>query len=185
MYHPVFDTRRNYFDANLVIGAHESALSCTKLLASSSHGGLHKVAMSNYSLTLGFARDIEFWSVDNMPEDAHTSVKAYVISNGCDVLVPVYAVISNDLVTDMTDRYIQAKRHAWGVTEVAYVASLYQYIRFPTWSRLLAARIQAELNIVPGWLMLLLPGGHVAVPLRRAADDALLSHRLRRLLEHG
>ena len=158
MYHPVFDTRRNYFDANLVIGAHESALSCTKLLASSSHGGLHKVAMSNYSLTLGFARDIEFWSVDNMPEDAHTSVKAYVISNGCDVLVPVYAVISNDLVTDMTDRYIQAKRHAWGVTEVAYVASLYQYIRFPTWSRLLAARIQAELNIVPGWLMLLLPG---------------------------
>ena len=47
-----------------------------------------------------------------MPEDCHTTLKAFVYSHGADVLVPVYAVISNDLVPGFSDRYVQAKRHA-------------------------------------------------------------------------
>ena len=158
MYHPVFDTRRNFFETNMIIAKHEAHRCASLLLLSSKHGGLKKVAMSNYSLTLGFARDIEFWTADNMPEDAHTTIKAFVYSNGSDILVPVYSVISNDLVVDMNNRYIQSKRHAWGVTEVGYVASLYQHIRFPMWAALLAARIKGELTIVPPFLMLLIPG---------------------------
>ena len=31
---------------------------------------------SNYSLTLGFAAEIGFWTPDSMPEDIHTANKA-------------------------------------------------------------------------------------------------------------
>ena len=158
MYHPFFDTRRNFFETNPIIARHEADRSLIYLLLTYKHGGLDKVAMSNYSITLGFARDIEFWTPDNMPEDAHTTLKAYVYTHGSNVLVPTYAVISNDLVTGMWDRYTQAKRHAWGVTEIGYVAALYPHIRFVTWAKLLAARIKGELTIVPPVLALLVPG---------------------------
>ena len=93
-----------------------------------------------------------------MPEDAHTTLKAFAYSHGADVLVPTYALISNDLVTGMSDRYVQAKRHAWGVTEVGYVAACYQHLRFSTWVKLLGARIKGELTIVPPILAFAVPG---------------------------
>jgi len=91
---------------------------------------------SNYSLTLGFAAEIGFWTPDVMPEDIHTVNKAMVNSFGSRTTVTIPAFICNDLVAGFGDRYQQAKRHQWGsVTELAWLAALFQDmgLRFPAW----------------------------------------------------
>lgn len=91
---------------------------------------------SNYSLTLGFAEEIGFWTPDIMPEDIHTVNKAMVNSFGSRTTVTIPAIICNDLVASMGDRYQQAKRHQWGsVTELAWLAAVFQDmgLRFPAW----------------------------------------------------
>ena len=45
-------------------------------------GETYYTGQSNYSLTLGFARDIGFWDPQNTPEDFHTGMKAFFFSNG-------------------------------------------------------------------------------------------------------
>mmetsp|Transcript_54606 Transcript_54606/g.127694 ORF Transcript_54606/g.127694 Transcript_54606/m.127694 type:complete len:592 (+) Transcript_54606:47-1822(+) len=77
--------------------------------------------LSNYSLTLGFASEIDYWTPDNMPEDIHTSTKAALLKFSAYTTVPVPAVICNDLVPSVMDRYTQAKRHQWGITEITYI----------------------------------------------------------------
>ena len=42
----------------------------------------HFTGQSNYSLTLGFVRDLNYWDPQNTPEDFHTGIKAYFYSNG-------------------------------------------------------------------------------------------------------
>mmetsp|Transcript_104138 Transcript_104138/g.269661 ORF Transcript_104138/g.269661 Transcript_104138/m.269661 type:complete len:635 (+) Transcript_104138:149-2053(+) len=91
---------------------------------------------SNYSLTLGFAAEIGFWTPDIMPEDIHTVNKAMVNSFGSRTTVTIPAIICNDLVASTGDRYQQAKRHQWGsVTELAWLGSVFQDmgLRFPAW----------------------------------------------------
>jgi len=91
---------------------------------------------SNYSLTLGFAREIDFWTTDVMPEDIHTVNKAMVNSFGSRVTVTVPGIICNDMVPRIADRYVQAKRHQWGsVTEMAWTLSLFTDMRLtlPAW----------------------------------------------------
>jgi hypothetical protein len=71
-----------------------------------------------------------------MPEDIHTVNKAMVNSFGSRTTVTIPAIICNDMVTTVADRYQQAKRHQWGsVSEVAWLASLYldMGLPFPTW----------------------------------------------------
>ena len=36
---------------------------------------------SNYSLTLGFAHNIDYWDGDNTSEDMHTTMKAMAFNN--------------------------------------------------------------------------------------------------------
>lgn len=91
---------------------------------------------SNYSLTLGFASEIGFWTPDLMPEDIHTVNKAMLNSFGSRTTVTIPGFICNDLVPKIGDRYRQAKRHQWGsVTELAWLIAVFDkmQLRFPTW----------------------------------------------------
>jgi len=91
--------------------------------------------LSNYSLTLGLIGEIDFWTPDNMPEDIHTGAKAMLNNFGSLTTVPVESIICNDLVESCKDRYIQAKRHQWGITEFAWHLALFRHssLDFPTW----------------------------------------------------
>ena len=43
---------------------------------------------------------------DNTPEDFHTTMKTFVHTHGSHTVVPVFSIISNDLVVGWSDRYV-------------------------------------------------------------------------------
>jgi cellulose synthase/poly-beta-1,6-N-acetylglucosamine synthase-like glycosyltransferase len=91
---------------------------------------------SNYSLTLGFAQELGFWTPDLMPEDIHTANKARINNFGSSTTVAIPSLICNDLVVTFADRYTQAKRHQMGsITEFAWGMSLFfeTQLSFPGW----------------------------------------------------
>jgi cellulose synthase/poly-beta-1,6-N-acetylglucosamine synthase-like glycosyltransferase len=91
---------------------------------------------SNYSLTLGFAQEIGFWTPDLMPEDIHTANKARINNFGSRTTVAIPSIICNDLVVSFSDRYTQAMRHQMGsITEFAWGFALYfeSKASFPGW----------------------------------------------------
>uniref|UniRef100_A0A7S2JNP7 Glycosyltransferase 2-like domain-containing protein n=1 Tax=Zooxanthella nutricula TaxID=1333877 RepID=A0A7S2JNP7_9DINO len=133
---------RNFSDAGLLV----QSLELARCHADAFHG-LFSVPYpySNYSLALGFASEIGFWTPDAMPEDIHTANKAIVNSFGSRTTVLVNAVICNDLVPTIGERYAQAKRHQWGsLTELAWVVALWTEtgLRFPAWWAVFASESQ-------------------------------------------
>lgn len=86
---------------------------------------------SNYSLTLGLCHETDYWMNDVMPEDIHTCNKAMLNNVGSWCTVPVPSFICNDLVTDFRDRYVQAKRHQWGITETFWILALFWKMEIP------------------------------------------------------
>lgn len=105
------------------------------------------------------AHEIDYWTPDNTPEDLHTSLKTFVHTNGSMSVVPLWTLISNDLVTGYADRYVQAKRHKWGVTESVWTLVTYPTVPFRVWSKLVAYTMREQLaNSFPPSLMLLYPG---------------------------
>lgn len=94
---------------------------------------------SNYSLTLGFANELNYWDPSNTSEDFHTTLKAMAMTGKHDaVVVKVWSLILNDSVTDLKDRWVQAKRHMWGIEEVAFCASLFPVLRLGTWASIMS-----------------------------------------------
>jgi len=66
------------------------------------------------------------------------------VNNYCSMTtVPIGAYIINDLVEDFSDRYVQAKRHRWGITEIAWVFGMYKHMPFQAWVHLLTMEIRA------------------------------------------
>jgi len=133
---------RNFSDAGVFV----QCLELARCHADTFHGPLSvPYPYSNYSLALGFAAEIGFWTPDCMPEDIHTANKAMVNSFGSRATVAIPAVICNDLVPMMSDRYLQAKRHQWGsVTELAWLVTLLRdtKIRFPAWWAVFSSETQ-------------------------------------------
>merc|ERR1711998_289498 len=134
LYDGSLNTYRNYWEAGWLIRQIESARClfhfnyCEKKPFPS--------CQSNYSLTLGFAHNINYWAPDNTPEDLHTTVKGYLHTNGSFTVAPLYSVIANDLVIGMGDRYTQAKRHAWGVTESMWALCTFPQVSHRLWGEL-------------------------------------------------
>mmetsp|Transcript_51954 Transcript_51954/g.121649 ORF Transcript_51954/g.121649 Transcript_51954/m.121649 type:complete len:594 (-) Transcript_51954:82-1863(-) len=112
------NTYRNFSDAGLLVQFWEMRR-CHNDVFYDPFSTMHP--QSNYSLTLGFAAEIDYWTPDNMPEDIHTSIKASLLKCGSKTTVSVPAIICNDLVEKLGDRYTQAKRHQWGITEITYI----------------------------------------------------------------
>jgi len=133
VYNGPLNVYRNFADANLFV----QCLELVRCHQDTFHSMFNvPYPYSNYSLTMGFAAEIGFWTPDNMPEDIHTVNKAMVNSFGSRTTVSIPAIICNDMVTTIADRYQQAKRHQWGsVSEVAWLVALYQDmgLPFPTW----------------------------------------------------
>jgi len=132
LYDAPINTYRNYFEADVFIRTFESARcqsAMTKIWQ-------FQACQSNYSLTLGFAREINFWCPDNTPEDLHTTLKSFVHTHGSQTVAPVFSIICNDLVSGWGDRYTQAKRHSWGVTEAMWALTTYKQIHTPLWLKM-------------------------------------------------
>mmetsp|Transcript_146801 Transcript_146801/g.256103 ORF Transcript_146801/g.256103 Transcript_146801/m.256103 type:complete len:1115 (+) Transcript_146801:40-3384(+) len=114
---------RNFGDANIFVQAYE----LNRCHMDTFHDPLVQYnPQSNYSLTLGFAKEFEFWTPDIMPEDIHTANRAMIHNFGSQTCVAIPSLICNDIVTDFSDRYTQALRHQFGsITEFAWSWSMF------------------------------------------------------------
>jgi cellulose synthase/poly-beta-1,6-N-acetylglucosamine synthase-like glycosyltransferase len=102
---------------------------------------------SNYSLTLGFCQELDFWTPDVMPEDIHTANRAMINNFGSKTTVAIPAIICNDTVVQFGDRYVQALRHQWGsMTEFAWALALLfeSKLSFPSWWALFSVEANRE-----------------------------------------
>jgi len=133
IYSGPLNTYRNFGDADLLI----QCLEMMRCHYDMFHNPFQvPYPYSNYSLTLGFAAEIGFWTPDSMPEDIHTANKAMVNNFGSRTTVAIPPLICNDLVVGLSHRYTQARRHQWGsVTELAWQMALYTdtKLSFPSW----------------------------------------------------
>eukprot|EP00930_Biecheleria_cincta_P090160 TRINITY_DN794_c0_g1_i1.p1 TRINITY_DN794_c0_g1~~TRINITY_DN794_c0_g1_i1.p1 ORF type:complete len:579 (+),score=80.04 TRINITY_DN794_c0_g1_i1:40-1737(+) len=97
---------------------------------------------SNYSLLLGYAAELDFWDAEVIPEDFHMIYRSMICSHGSSSVVRVWSMISNDTVVGFADRYVQAKRHNWGVTTIAWIIAICRHAPFSVdrvWAKLLSS----------------------------------------------
>ncbi len=73
----------------------------------------------------------DFWSTKTIVEDGHQYWRTYFAYNGHIDMVPLFIPVYQDCVLDETrwktfkSQYLQRRRWAWGVTDVAYVVKMF------------------------------------------------------------
>jgi hypothetical protein len=91
----------------------------------------HPFPFAIYSQSLRTAVDCGYWDVDIIPEDWHHFLKCWFRRDGNFRVIPVFLFMGNDAIEDETwfaanrARYTQAKRHAWGAIDLAYIVCQY------------------------------------------------------------
>jgi hypothetical protein len=99
-------------------------------------------SFGSYSTTLHLVHDVGYWATDAIPEDSRFYWKSYFRYGDSFRAVPLFIPIYGDAVRargywrSMAEQYLQARRWAWGVTDIPYV--IQNAIRspgIPFWSR--------------------------------------------------
>mmetsp|Transcript_75824 Transcript_75824/g.119777 ORF Transcript_75824/g.119777 Transcript_75824/m.119777 type:complete len:1134 (+) Transcript_75824:68-3469(+) len=131
LYNGPLNTYRNMSSTNILIQFYE--MSRSHLDTFKQHLAFY-TPQSNYSLTLGFAAEIDFWTPDNISEDQQTGLKATINNFGSQTTVFVPSFICNDLVEGMADRWVQAKRHQWGgVESMGWLLAIFPFVELRCW----------------------------------------------------
>ncbi|HLY35099.1 MAG TPA: hypothetical protein VKU35_00130 [Candidatus Limnocylindria bacterium] len=85
------------------------------------------VSFSSYSTTLRMVHEVGYWATDAIPEDSRFYWKSYFTYGDRFRAVPLFIPIYGDAVRartywrSMMVQYTQARRWAWGVTDIPYV----------------------------------------------------------------
>jgi len=91
-----------------------------------------KMPFSTYSLTTQLALDMGGWASDVLAEDWHCFARAFFAKRGACTMVPLhfpvlcYAVEEKTYWGSLVARFVQARRHAWGVIEVACIFAFWR-----------------------------------------------------------
>ena len=84
-------------------------------------------SFGSYSTTLHLVHDVGYWATDAIPEDSRFYWKSYFRYGDRFRAVPLFMPIYGDAVRargywrSMAEQYLQARRWAWGVTDIPYV----------------------------------------------------------------
>ncbi len=90
---------------------------------------------STYSLSMRMCHDVGYWDVDVVPEDWHMFLKCFFALDGEPDVKPILLPVGNDGVRAHSymgtfwEHYQQARRHAWGCSDVPY--AIKQFARNP------------------------------------------------------
>ena len=90
---------------------------------------------STYSLSLRMAHEAGYWDVDVVPEDWHMFLKCFFRLGGEVDVEPIFLPVGNDGVRNhsylktFVSHYEQARRHAWGASDIPY--ALRQFVAHP------------------------------------------------------
>jgi hypothetical protein len=84
-------------------------------------------SFGSYSTTLQLVHEVGYWATDAIPEDSRFYWKSYFTYGERFRAVPLFIPIYGDAVRarsywrSMASQYLQARRWAWGVTDIPYV----------------------------------------------------------------
>jgi hypothetical protein len=99
-------------------------------------------SFGSYSTTLHMVHEVGYWATDAIPEDSRFYWKSYFTYGDRFRAVPLYIPIYGDAVRAKTywrslaTQYLQARRWAWGVTDIPYVVeNAIRHREIPLWSR--------------------------------------------------
>jgi hypothetical protein len=96
---------------------------------------------STYSLSLRMAHEADYWDPDIISEDWHMFLKCFFHLGGTVDVEPIFLPVGNDGVRvngyfrTFWEHYQQARRHAWGASDIPYaikMAFAHSEIRFRT-----------------------------------------------------
>lgn len=96
---------------------------------------------STYSLSLRMAHEVGYWDPDIISEDWHMFLKCFFHCGGTVDVEPIFLPVGNDGVRARTyfktfwEHYQQARRHAWGASDIPYAIKMsfaHPEIRFRT-----------------------------------------------------
>jgi hypothetical protein len=168
---PIFFSR-NCFDVPAAVRVTDITWSAMVMSNLSNSRGMC-IPCSNYSLSMVLADKVGYWDTDAdaVGEDMHMWLKCFWKTQGQVRTAPIYVPINltnvqtSSYLSNVSARYIQAKRHYNGVADVAY--TLKNAFQTPSSSISLFERLKVcfiilEAHMVPatsGWLMF------AAVPL--------------------
>ena len=85
---------------------------------------------STYSLSYKMLDDVGYWDTDIIPEDWHIFLQSFFGKRGKVKVNPIFLPTSIDAPEGKTyaealkNRYLQAQRHAWGATDLAFAVRL-------------------------------------------------------------
>jgi hypothetical protein len=85
------------------------------------------VSFSSYATTLNLVHEVGYWATDAIPEDSRFYWKSYFTYGDRFRAVPLFIPIYGDAVRaqtywrSMASQYMQARRWAWGVTDIPFV----------------------------------------------------------------
>jgi len=89
--------------------------------------GFRLITQSNYSLALEFCHRVGYWDVDVIPEDSHMFFKALFHEGSRVKVVPLFLPVWSDAAEGpswwrtVLSHYRQARRWAWGISDVPYL----------------------------------------------------------------
>jgi hypothetical protein len=99
-------------------------------------------SFGSYSTTLKLVHEVGYWATDAIPEDSRFYWKSYFRYGDRFRAVPLFIPIYGDAVRartywrSMTEQYLQARRWAWGVTDIPFVIqNSVRHTEIPFWSR--------------------------------------------------
>jgi hypothetical protein len=99
-------------------------------------------SFGSYSTTLHMVHDVGYWATDAIPEDSRFYWKSYFRYGDRFRAVPLFIPIYGDAVRargywrTMAQQYLQARRWAWGVTDIPFVIqNAIRHREIPLWSR--------------------------------------------------
>jgi hypothetical protein len=125
LYQPIPFFHNNIWEAPILLRLFAAMLTQLQLWRSVMPEKL--VSFSSYSTTLKMVHEVGYWATDAIPEDSRFYWKSYFTYGDRFRAVPLFIPIYGDAVRarsywrSMMTQYIQARRWAWGVTDIPYV----------------------------------------------------------------
>ena len=141
LYQPVPYLHNNIWEAPLMVRLFAAVLTQLQMWRSVLPEKLQ--SFGSYSTTLHLVHEVGYWATDAIPEDSRFYWKSYFTYGDKFRAVPLFIPIYGDAVRaktywrSMASQYLQARRWAWGVTDIPFVIqNALRHTEIPIWSRI-------------------------------------------------
>ena len=141
LYQPVPYLHNNIWEAPLMVRLFAAVLTQLQMWRSVLPEKLQ--SFGSYTTTLNLVHEVGYWATDAIPEDSRFYWKSYFTYGDKFRAVPLFIPIYGDAVRaktywrSMASQYLQARRWAWGVTDIPFVIqNAMRHSEIPVWSRI-------------------------------------------------